>query len=131
MDPVNIEKIDVVTARFVQGNESYHGIINVVTKQADFNHFDLPSYAIRIPYQFFQVPCTFNSPDYFSVSDSIRSHPDFRNLLYWNPEVVTDNTGTTTVSFYTADDITDYRIVIQGLSEDGLAGYQEAAISVK
>ncbi len=131
MDPVNIEKIDVVTARFVQGNESYHGIINVVTKQADFNHFDLPSYAIRKPYQFFQVPCTFNSPDYFSVSDSIRSHPDFRNLLYWNPEIVTDNTGTATVSFYTADDITDYRIVIQGLSEDGLAGYQEATISVK
>jgi hypothetical protein len=131
MDPVNIEKIDVVTSRFVQGNESYYGIINMVTKQADYNHFDLPSYAVRKPFRFFQVPYAFNSPDYSSVNDSIRSHPDFRNLLYWDPEVITGNNGEASVSFYTADDISDYRIVIQGLSENGLAGYQEAVITVK
>jgi hypothetical protein len=131
MDPVDIEKIDVVTSPFIQGNESYFGIINMITKQADFNNFDLPSYAIRKPYQFFQVPGTFHSPDYSSDNDSLTSHPDFRNLLYWNPEVVTDNKGTVTVSFYTADDISDYRIVVQGLSEDGLPGYSEAVISVR
>lgn len=131
MDPVDIEKIDVVTTRFIQGNEAYHGIINMITKQADFHHFDLPSYAIRKPYRFFQVPGTFHSPDYSSYSDSLRSHPDYRNLLYWNPEIITDNKGTVTVSFFTADDISDYRIVIQGLSEDGLPGYCETMISVK
>jgi hypothetical protein len=131
MDPANIEKIDVVTSHFVQGNESYYGIINMVTKQADYNHFDLPSYAVRKPYKFFQVPYVFNSPDYSSVNDSIRSHPDFRNLLYWNPEVTTSNKKATTVSFYTADDISDYRIVIQGLSDDGLTGYRESLIKVK
>jgi hypothetical protein len=131
MDPVDIEKIDVVTTHFIQGNEVYNGIINIVTKQADFHHFDLPVYAIRKPYEFFQVPGTFHSPDYSSDSDSLRSIPDFRNLLYWNPEIVTDNKGTATVSFFTADDISDYRIVIQGLSEDGLPGYSEAVISVR
>jgi MG2 domain len=131
MDPVNIEKIDVVTSRFVQGNESYYGIINVVTKQADYKHFDLPAYAVRKPYKFFQVPYVFNSPDYSSVNDSIRSHPDLRNLLFWDPDVITGNNGETTVSFYTADDISDYRIVIQGLSENGLAGCLETAITVK
>ncbi len=131
MDPVNIEKIDVVTSRLVQGNESYYGIINMVTKQADYNHFDLPSYAVRKPYKFFQVPYVFNSPDYSSVNDSIRSQPDLRNLLYWDPEVITNNKGEATVSFYTADDISDYRIVIQGLGENGLAGYQESMITVK
>jgi hypothetical protein len=131
MDPVNIEKIDVVTTHYIQGNESYQGIINIITKQADFHHFDLPAYAIRKPYQFFQVPGTFFSPDYSSYSDSLRTIPDFRNLLYWDPEVITDNTGTATVSFFTADDISEYRIVIQGLGEDGLSGYCEAMISVK
>ena len=131
MDPVNIEKINVVTSQFIQGNETYRGIINVITKQADYNHFDLPSYAIRKSYQFFQVPGTFNSPDYSVENDSLRSHPDFRNLLYWNPEVLTDDNGTATVSFFTADDISDYRIIIQGLSEDGLAGFTEGTISVK
>jgi hypothetical protein len=131
MDPVNIEKINVVTSQFIQGNETYRGIINVITKQADYNHFDLPSYAIRKSYQFFQVPGTFNSPVYSVENDSLRSHPDFRNLLYWNPDVLTDDNGTATVSFFTADDISDYRIIIQGLSEDGLAGFTEGTISVK
>src|SRR4030042_6548 len=131
MDPVDIEKIDVVQSPFIQGNESYFGIINMITKQADFTNFDLPSYAIRNLYTFFQVPGTFHSPDYSSDNDSLTSHPDFRNLLYWNPEVVTDNNGTVADSFYTADDISDYRIVIQGLSEDGLPGYSEAVISVR
>src|SRR4030042_1165719 len=131
MDPVDIEKIDVVQSPFIQGNESYFGIINMITKQADFNNFDLPSYAIRKPYKFFAVPGTFHSPDYSSDNDSLTSHPDFRNLLYWNPEVVTDNNGTVADSFYTADDISDYRIVVQGLSENGLPGYREAVISVR
>lgn len=131
MDPVDIEKIEVVRYRYIQGSESYPGIINIITKQADFHHFDLPSYGIRKPYQFFQTPLTFYSPDHSSDTDSLRSIPDFRNLLYWNPEVVTDDKGTVTVSFFTGDDISDYRIVIQGLNEFGLPGYAEGKISVK
>lgn len=131
MDPVDIEKIDVVRSRYIQGDESYQGIINMITKQADFHHFDLPPYGTRKPYQFFQAPLRFYSPDHSLDSDSLRSIPDFRNLLYWNPEVVTDDKGNVTVSFFTCDDISDYRIVIQGLDEFGLAGYAEGKISVK
>jgi hypothetical protein len=131
MDPIDIEKIDVVRYPYIQGNESYQGIINIITKQADFHHFDLPSYGTRQPYHFFQTPLTFYSPDHSSDSDSLRSIPDFRNLLYWNPEVITNDNGTVTVSFYTSDDISDYRIIIQGLNEYGLPGFTEGTISVK
>ena len=131
MDPIDIERIDVVRYRYIQGGESYQGIINMITKQADFHHFDLPSYGTRNPYQFFQIPSAFYSPDHSSDSDSLRTIPDFRNLLYWNPEVITDDKGTVTVSFFTSDDISDYRIVIQGLNENGLPGYTEGTISVK
>lgn len=131
MDPVDIEKIEVVRYRYIQGSEMYQGIINLITKQADFHHFDLPSYGIRKPYLFFQSPLEFHSPDHSSDPDSLRSIPDFRNLLYWNPEVVTNDKGIATISFYTCDDISDYKIVVQGLNEYGLPGYAEGAISVK
>jgi hypothetical protein len=131
MDPVDIEKIEVVRYRYIQGSEAYQGIINIITKQANFHHFDLPSYGIRKPYLFFQTPIEFNSPDHSSDPDSLRSLPDFRNLLYWNPEVITDDNGIVTVSFFTCDDISDYRIIVQGLDEYGLAGYAEETISVK
>jgi len=131
MDPVDIVKIEVLSSLYFLGDKFYYSIINLVTKQAEYGHFDLPSYALRKPYLFAQYPVSFNMPDYSSENDTLSMIPDFRNLLYWNPEVVTDSDGIATVSFYTSDDISDYRIVIQGLTKDGLAGYKEAAISIK
>ena len=130
LDPIDIERIEVFSDYYVQGSEFYYSIISIITKQADFGHFDLPSNAIRKPFQFFQYPEPVHSPDYSSDGDSLKTFPDFRNLLYWNPEIITDTNGTATVSFYTSDDISDYRIIIQGITEDGLCGYLETTISV-
>jgi len=130
MDPIDIDRIEVVSEWYVQGREFYYSIINMITKQSDYGHFDLPSYAIRAPFQFLQYPVPFHSPDYSRENDTIRTIPDFRNLLYWNPEVVTDTNGIATVSFYTSDDISDYRVVIQGITEKGLSGYMETGIKV-
>jgi hypothetical protein len=48
-------------------------------------------------------------------------HPaDYRSLLYWNPEVITnEKTGTTTVSFYATDLPGNYRIVAEGVDQRG------------
>lgn len=131
MDPVYIEKIEVLSKWYILGNKLYFSIINLITKQAEYGHFDLPSYAIRKSYLFAQYPVSYNTPDYSLENDTLSMIPDYRNLLYWNPEVITDSDGNTTISFYTSDDISDYRIVIQGLTKDGLAGYKEAVISIK
>jgi len=131
IDPVDIEKIEILSSWYIQGDKFYFSIINLITKQAKYGHFDLPSYALRKSYLFAQYPVSLNTPDYSSENDTISMIPDFRNLLYWNPEVVTDNDGNATISFYTSDDISDYRIVIQGLTKGGFAGYQETIISIK
>lgn len=130
MDPVDIVKIEVLSSLYFLGDKFYYSIINLITKQAEYGHFDLPSYALRKSYLFAQYPVSLKVPDYSSENDTLSMIPDFRNLLYWNPEVVTDSDGKASVSFYTSDDISDYRIVIQGLTKDGLAGYKEAVISI-
>jgi hypothetical protein len=47
--------------------------------------------------------------------------PDFRPLLYWHPTLRTDPASPTTVTFPTADAITEYRVRVEGLSESGQA----------
>jgi hypothetical protein len=130
LDPVDIEKIEVLSSWYVIGDKFYFSVINMITKQAGYGHFELPSYAVRKQFQFLQYPVSFDSPDHSAGNDSLLLTPDFRNLLYWNPEVITDANGIATVSFYTSDDISDYRIVVQGLTEDGLAGCKEDIISI-
>ncbi|OFY68439.1 MAG: hypothetical protein A2Y71_07780, partial [Bacteroidetes bacterium RBG_13_42_15] len=116
MDPIDIEKIEVLSSWYIIGDKFYFSVINLITKQAEYGHFELPYYAIRKQFHFLQYPVSFDSPDHSVKNDSLLVIPDFRNLLYWNPEVVTDVSGIATVSFFTSDDISNYRIVVQGLT---------------
>jgi len=45
--------------------------------------------------------------------------PDFRNLLYWSPDIKIDGGEKKAVSFYTSDLEGRYLMKIQGISSDG------------
>jgi hypothetical protein len=47
---------------------------------------------------------------------------DLRSTIYWNPRVVTDKTGATSVEFYNSDGKGSFRAVIEGLDKDGNIG---------
>jgi len=49
--------------------------------------------------------------------------PDFRNVLYWNPNItLTNNNNGQVYSFYTSDLPGRYAVVVQGISANGLCG---------
>ena len=59
----------------------------------------------------------FYSPQY-TPENMDSPEPDHRITLYWNPEVITEN-GRATLSFYTADDLGYFRIIVEGLTDHG------------
>ncbi len=69
----------------------------------------------------------FASPDYGAIAapEPTMVRNDFRSTLYWNGNVVTDRTGKTTLSFYTSDEITSFRITAEGIATDGMVGRAE------
>ncbi|MEK6477400.1 TonB-dependent receptor plug domain-containing protein [Catalinimonas sp. 4WD22] len=70
----------------------------------------------------------FYSPKY--TAEGKTDLPDYRTTLYWNPNVQTNEEGKATVSFYTADRNTTYRVVMNGLTASGLPGSAEYDIEV-
>ncbi len=48
------------------------------------------------------------------------------HLVYWNPEVVTDEKGKAELSFYTNDQVSNFRVVAEGISTDGEIGRGES-----
>ena len=40
--------------------------------------------------------------------------------IYWNPQIQTDSTGRTKVSFYTTDMNHDMEYVLEGITENGV-----------
>lgn len=69
----------------------------------------------------------FASPDYGTIAapEPTMVRNDFRSTLYWNGNVVTDRTGKTTLSFFTSDEITSFRITAEGIATDGMIGRAE------
>lgn len=66
----------------------------------------------------------FSAPVY-KEGETPEVRSDFRNTIYWNPNVEVDKTGIKTLEFYNSDDITSFRTVVEGFSADGGVGHTE------
>jgi len=119
LDPEQVEKIDVVMNKYIVGEYLTSGIVNVITKKADFSSVILPDYAVRIHFRSVDPVFSFSSPDYSSESIKNNHVPDFRNTLYWNPSLKQDSDGKFRIEFYSSDMESDYTINIQGVDANG------------
>ncbi|WP_231459080.1 carboxypeptidase regulatory-like domain-containing protein [Pedobacter sp. Leaf132] len=57
---------------------------------------------------------------------------DLRTTIYWNPKVITDKaTGTSSFDFYNADGKGQYKVVVEGIDENGNVGRSIFRYTVK
>jgi hypothetical protein len=76
-------------------------------------------------------PKVFYAPDYKNTGKST-SKEDFRSTLYWNPKVsLTSRRPSVDLTFFTADRDGTYRIVIEGVTNQGKKIHTEARVKVK
>ena len=70
----------------------------------------------------------FYSPDYEKINTN-ENKSDFRTTLYWNPSIVTTpGRNTVNVIFYNNDVTTSFRVVIEGMTNDGHLAHVEQII---
>lgn len=69
----------------------------------------------------------FYAPTY-EKQENVETRTDFRNTIYWNPNVEVGYSGKKTIEFYTSDDITSFRTTIEGIGSDGTVGRTEKNI---
>lgn len=66
-----------------------------------------------------KTPAEFYRPKY-DVPEVLKSPvSDMRTILAWEPDIVTDSSGSAKVFFYTADKIADYNVDLQGITAHG------------
>ena len=69
----------------------------------------------------------FYQPDEFDIQTSV---PDARNTLLWAPDVITDEKGEATLSFYCSDINTEFTTRIEGINNTGLIGMGKSEFRV-
>lgn len=116
-DPLQVQRIDIVARRFFIGDTDYDGIINYRTYDENPNVLDLDPNALVLEYEGLQFDRQFVSPSYPDENARKSRFPDYRNQLFWSPDLKTG--GDSGFSFYTSDVPGTYNIIVQGISKDG------------
>ncbi|RAJ07021.1 hypothetical protein LX64_02150 [Chitinophaga skermanii] len=122
-DPLKVRKGSVVAHQYIYNNLKVDGIVSLQTYKGDLDGYQLEPYVTVQEYNGLQYPRAFYSPQYDGRSRNNRRMPDYRNLLYWSPNVKIGNDGNGKVNFYTCDIPGEYLIVVEGISTNGQVGY--------
>ncbi len=130
-NPLKIRKLDVVDGHYFHGPLTYDGVVSYTTYKGDLGGFPLPPQALLEEYEGVQGEREFFAPRYETAQQQQSRLPDFRNLLYWQPEVALAAGQPRTLTFYTSDQLGRYLVVAQGLAPDGRASSTSVVLEVK
>ncbi len=100
------------------GNIGKHGVLAINTS-GEINKAHENNIVTASGYH---ITKEFYTPKYETQEAKKNTIPDFRSVLYWNPNVITDKNGEATIEFYTSDEISDYNITLEGISSTGQIG---------
>jgi hypothetical protein len=77
------------------------------------------------------VKRSFYMPRYSGPRGLQTNQVDTRTTIYWNPNIITDPTGTASFEYFNADGKGTYRAIIEGMDKDGNIGRQLFRYTVK
>lgn len=140
LNPDEIESISVVkglAASAMYGSQGTNGVIVINTKnRAYYNHNlkelkqkNYKNYAfttVRSSARTLNQPNQFYQPIYKEKNPKQRT--DFRNTIYWNPVIQTDEDGAASFTTFTSDALTSFAVTVEGISAFGQPGYQQKKI---
>ena len=114
-----IDRMAIVSNTYYYKDFTFGGIIDIHTKKSDFNSVKLLPNMARFIFPMADASeWKFLSPDY-SIADSLNRIPDFRYLLYWEPNVRIENSGEVSVHFYTGDVTGNFVVKVVGMYDTG------------
>lgn len=126
VNPALVTRIEVINEPYVLGSHSISSLISVTTGTSDFAGLKFPPSTVFLNYQTREAPLAFPAARPESRKSRI---PDFRTVLYWNPQVELGN-GEKQIEFYTSDHESEYQLLVRGWDEQGREVYWEKTFSV-
>ncbi|ABQ04466.1 hypothetical protein SAMN05444146_0865 [Flavobacterium johnsoniae] len=113
----NVYKIEIIVGRYYVGAKSFNGLISFTTFDKDFKSTQTGSFIAKPTILRPQPKKIYNKVKYENTVDNERI-PDFRNQLFWNPDVQLNQDSET--SFYTSDLSGTFEIRLEGFTKSGI-----------
>lgn len=133
---VDLLMIDVDVVEILKGAEASifgmrggNGVISIFTRDPlDYNESRIIPGTILKKLKGFEKYRAFYSPVY-TESNIDSKIPDYRQTLYWNPTILLEN-NSKKLSFFTCDNLTNYKVFVEGMTTSGKICMGEAEFTV-
>lgn len=127
-DPAFFTKINFVNKGFFMNNYFFNGVVNLTTK--DFNYIPKieQDFIINKKLERPQLNKKYFSMDY--SKNNFEKIPDYRYQLCWEPNL-TEISTTKPFEFYTSDISGNFKIILEGITDNGEPILMENYIYVK
>jgi hypothetical protein len=131
VDPLKIYKLETIRNTYVWGPATHDGILSFTSYKGDLGGLELDPKALVVDYEGMQQQRQFYSPVYDTEAQVKSRIPDFRNLLFWEANVIVGGKEKKNISFYSSEQAGTYVGLIQGISADGDVGSAFFEFTVK
>jgi hypothetical protein len=128
----DIETVDLIKGSNASafGSRGANGVLNLLTKRTKMVNASEEEEGKNGFIKGFATVREFYSPKY-NTDKRANALPDLRSTIYWNPNIKTDASGKTTLSFYNSDEKTIMRANLQGMNPKGGIGIATVDYLVK
>ncbi|AFD09002.1 TonB-dependent receptor plug domain-containing protein [Solitalea canadensis] len=131
LNPNDVQSVEFLKgpSAAIYGSRGANGVVAVYTKRGKFLSGAYYKKGMLSFYPVgYHVAKAFYVPKY--EQENKPNIPDFRTTIYWNGLVKTNADGHASVSFFTADNATNYTTIIEGVSTKGKVGHGVHSITV-
>jgi hypothetical protein len=116
----DLEKIEIQNISRIYGDFILNGMVALYTKDKRIHSMDLTKSHLVYEFPKFYNPGIHTQPVYDTEEQKNERIPDFRDLLYWQPENIAGPDGKARLEFYTSDETGKYRITVEGVTMEGI-----------
>ena len=127
--PFRIDNIEVVNSTYYLGDNTFRNVVMINSKSHDFAGYNFPAGSIFVDYQTLSPKKEFGAPVYENLLDKNSRIPDFRTLLYWNPELMV-SIENKTLHFYASDNAGVYDIFVRGFTKNGKPCFGQGSFKI-
>ena len=127
LNPSDIYSIEVLRSGSflsIYGSNAPGGALVITTRRAGDDNYAtsiVPAGLITYPFKGYFRAKTFYSPKYTHPKTDTELY-DLRNTIYWNPNVITGKDGEASFEYFNNDTRGTYRVVVEGIDDNGNLG---------
>jgi hypothetical protein len=130
LDSDDIQRIEVLSGLRARGNLLYNGMVAIYTTPEFKKDNKIKNGRITYPVPGYMNNSRILKTESLEIMGSAQGKPDFKNQLYWNPNLVPAG-DKAIIEFSTSDEEGDYVIDLLGYTKEGMPIHMQKKIRVR